>query len=111
MDNYVARANIDHYLELLDRDDIPSEKRTVITKLLIEEENRLSHDLEQLEFAESRVAACRGRLGRLQHLRHNLDDSADRQRADDLLQTFQTTLERLESFCRQMRKRVEANRL
>ena len=65
MNNYIARANIDHYLELLNKDEIPSNGNSMIGKLLIEEENKLSHDLEQLDFAESRAAACRDRVAHL----------------------------------------------
>ena len=111
MNNYIAHANIDHYLELLGEDDLPPAKRSMVTKLLIEEENKLSHDREQLQFAESRAAACRGRLVRLQRLRDGLDDSADRLRADGVIQTFETILTEMENFCGRMRRRIESGGL
>ncbi len=111
MDNYIAHANIDHYLELLGEDDIPPVKRSMIVKLLIEEENKLSRDLEQLQFAESRAAACRDRLIRLQHLRDSMTDSADRSRADGVVRTFEGVLKEVENFCGQMRRRIESSGL
>lgn len=111
MDNYIAHANIDHYLELLDEDNIPPAKRSMITRLLIEEENKLSRDLEQLQFAESRAAACRDRLSRLKRLRDSFADSADRLRADGMVQTFEAILTEMENFCSLMRKRVESSGL
>ena len=111
MDNFIARANIDHYLELLGEDDIPPAKRTVITRLLIEEENKLSRDLEQLEFAESRAAACRDRLSRLRRLRDGLGESADRQRADGMVRTFEAILAEIDNVCSRMRRRIESRGL
>jgi hypothetical protein len=108
MDNFIARANIDHYLELLGEDDIPPAKRSTVGKLLIEEENRLSHDLEQLEFAESRAAACRDRVSHLKRLRDRFDEgSAGHTRANGLLQSFEAILIQVENFCGHMRRRLE----
>jgi hypothetical protein len=107
MDNYIARANIDHYLELLGDDDIPPQKLSMVTKLLIEEENKLSHDLEQLQFAESRAVACRKHLSRLQCLRNKAGDKAiDHQHADRLLQNFEAALAEVERFRDFMRRKV-----
>jgi hypothetical protein len=70
MDRFIARANIDHYLGLLSDGDCAREKRAMVTKLLIQEEDKLGHDLEQVEFAEKKVADGRDRLN---HLRSRLD--------------------------------------
>ncbi|WP_316191038.1 hypothetical protein [Bradyrhizobium sp. SZCCHNS2096] len=51
MSDFVVKANIDHYLDLLDNHNIAHETRSIVTKLLIFEEDKLSYDLEQLEFA------------------------------------------------------------
>ena len=107
MKNFIARANIDHYLDLLAKDDIPSNTRSVICKLLVDEENKLSHDLEQLEFAESRMARYRDRVDRLRHLRDRFaDGSADRMKADGLLVDFEGFLAQVEAFCGHMRRKV-----
>lgn len=45
MHRFIAHANIDRFLGLLDDHDLASDKRGVITKLLIEEEDKLAHDL------------------------------------------------------------------
>jgi len=112
MDNYIARANIDHYLELLRNDDTPPERRSVIAKLLIEEENKLSQSLEQLEFAETRLAAWRDRVNQLRRRRDSFaEGSAGHTRADGLLQSSESILTQVENFCRHMRKKVEGSGL
>jgi hypothetical protein len=112
MNNFIARANIDHYLEMLGRDDIQSANRTVLCKLLIEEEDKLSHDLEQLQFAESRAAACQDRVERLKRLRDCFaDGSTDRVQADATLHNFEAFLVQVESFCSRMRAKVHGHSL
>jgi hypothetical protein len=112
MDDYIARANIDHYLDLLRNDDMPPGRRSVVAKLLIEEENKLGQNLEQLEFAETRAAACRDRVNRLKRLRDSFaEGSAGHSQADGLLQSFEGVLNQIEDFCRHMRKKVEAGGL
>ena len=70
MDSFVARANIDHYIALLNDPDVAVEKRATVTTLLMQEVDKLRGDLEQLEFAERRAADGRDRL---HHLRSRLD--------------------------------------
>ena len=110
MYSYIARANIDRYLDLLRESDIPPEKRSTIITLLIEEVDKLSQNVEQLEFTESRAAACRDRLSRLQRLRDGLVDHSDRARADSLLVNFEAILAQVEGFCGDVRKRTQASR-
>ncbi len=111
MNNFIARANIDHYLELLE-DDLPAPRRFVVGKLLIEEENKLSHDLEQLEFADSRAAKCRARVDHIRRLRDGFaDDSTEWATADGLLRNFEMLLVQVEEFCDHMRKRVNGSSL
>jgi two-component system, OmpR family, response regulator len=110
--HHMMRANIDHYLQLLGNDDLSPHERTRITKLLIEEEDRLSHDLEQLEFAESRAAACRDRLNRLERLRDRFAaDSTGRLLAEKMLVNFGATARLMESLCDKMRERVNSRAL
>jgi hypothetical protein len=54
MHRYIARANIGHYLSVLSSTDLTERNRETVIKLLVGEEDRLSHDLEQLQFAEDR---------------------------------------------------------
>lgn len=112
MNNLIVRANIDRYLELLTSDDLPAEELSAISKALIAEESKLSYDLEQLSFAESRAAACRARLKDLRRLRDGFArDAAGRVQADALLANFETTLGHVEHRCRVMRKRVRSSSL
>lgn len=112
MDRFVARANIDHYLDLMKNGDVPSYNRSMITKLLIEEENKLGHDQEQLEFAESRAAVCRARADRQRRLLDSFDPgSNDWVQAERLLVNFESLAQFVEGFCQQMRKHLAAARL
>ena len=109
MDNFVARANIDHFLDLLQH-DVLAERMSAINKLLIGEFNRLSRDNEQLEFAESRAARYRLHFDRLCDWREGFaNGSADHIRAEMVLKTFEVTLLEMESLCIEMRKQVNGN--
>ena len=112
MYRYVARANIDRYLSLLMEDQIPPETRVTITRLLIEEEDKLGHDLEQLEFAETRAAMVRDRLNSLRTVRNgSVAASLDRAQADRLLANFEAIQQLLEDFCHKIRQRVNSRAL
>ncbi len=112
MDQFVVRANIDHYLEILKNDDIPSHSRSMITKLLIEEENKLGRDHEQLEFAESRAAACRHRADRQRRLLDSFcPGSTDWVQAERLLVNFESLAQFIEGYCQKMRRQVSQHRL
>jgi hypothetical protein len=103
---YAARANIDHYVGILNS-DIPlnAEKRVTIVKLLIAELDKLSHDLGHLEFAESRAANGRQRLNDVKQLR---DDAGAESHANaqQLVANVEAIQELLESFCHHLRAKV-----
>jgi hypothetical protein len=102
MHRFVARANVDNYISLLNADVLLNpEKRSTIIKLLITEEDKLSHDLEHLEFAQTRAA--RGRE-RLKHLRDNATPKL-RDNAERLVANVEATQQLVEDFCRQLRAR------
>ncbi len=83
MPDFIFRANIDHYLELLNDHELATDKRASVVKLLIEEEDKLGHHHEQLEFAEVRLAKYRNHVNRLTNLRNGFaDGSEDRERAE-----------------------------
>ncbi|MGV7214238.1 hypothetical protein [Bradyrhizobium sp. UFLA05-112] len=110
MDRYIAQANIDHYLSLLNSADLSEKNRDTIMKLLIATEDALSYDLEQLEFAERRAATGRSRVSYLTNLRnHFVVGSADRERADRLLANFEILQRQLEELCHRMRERVNSH--
>ncbi len=109
MERYVSRANIDHYLSILNSSDLTPQNRDTVVRLLLSEEDKLSHDLEQLEFAESRASNGRSRVNHLRNLRNSfVDGSMDRERADKLLQNFESLQQLLDRFCHRMRERVNA---
>ena len=108
MHRYIARENVDHYLSILNADVVLTcERRETIVKLLIAEEDKLSHDLEQLEFAETRAANGRERLRRVRQLR-NRTDPAHRANADRLVANIEATQQLLEGFCHHLRERVNS---
>jgi hypothetical protein len=112
MDQYVARANIDHYLSLLNGAYLSSQNSGTITRLLLAEEDKLGHDLEQLEFAEARAAKSRESVNHFRNLRDAFaEGSADRANADKMLAKFEAIHELLEQFCRHMRCRANSRRL
>ena len=107
MHRYVVRTNIDHYIGLLNGNDLASQNRSTITKLLIAEEDKLSHDLEHLEFAESRAANGRDRVIRLKTLRESFAfGSREREQADRLLVNVENLQTMLEDFCHLLREKV-----
>jgi len=112
MNNYVARANIDHFLDLLHNHDVPAYNRSTITKLLIEEENKLSHDQEQLQFAETKAVVCRDRADRQRCLMDSFSHgSTEWQLAERLLVNFESLAQFVEGLCEQMRGRVNESPL
>jgi len=103
MARYIARANIDHYLNILNADVLlGAEHRAAMTKRLIAEEDRLSHDLEQLQFAEDRAAKGRERLKQVQRLR-NKADPMHRANAEPLAANVEAIQNLLDSFCDRLR--------
>jgi hypothetical protein len=98
MDRFIARANIDHYLDLLNDGHLASEKQAVVVKLLIAEEDKLSRDMEQLQFAEAHAASGRERLSQLRYVR-NGQDPIDHARMDRPIANFQITQPLLDDFC------------
>jgi hypothetical protein len=111
MHRFIARANIDNYISLLNADVLLNpEKRSTIIKLLIAEEDKLSHDVEQLEFAETRAANGRERLKKIRHLRDNAEP-AIRDNAERLVANVEATQQLVEDFCRQLRAKVRSSPL
>jgi hypothetical protein len=97
---------------MLKSSDLPAHKKSMINKLLIEEEGKLAHDGEQLEFAESRAAACRGRADRQRLVLDSFDHgSTEWAQAERLLVNFESLAQFVEGFCHQMRRKVNESRL
>ena len=109
MYRFIARANIDNYLSLLNADVLlSSEKRSMIVSLLIAEEDKLSHDLEQLEFVEIRAARGRERLKQVRRLRDEAEPRI-RDNAEQLVANVEAIQQLLENFLHQLRVKVHAS--
>ena len=112
MDEFVAQANIDHYLDLLKNGDVSFHNRSTISKLLVEEENKLGRSREQLDFAENRAAACRDRADRQRRLLDSFHPgSSEWVLAERQLVNFESLAQYVEGFCQQMRRQLNENRL
>ncbi|WP_245350333.1 hypothetical protein [Bradyrhizobium sp. UFLA03-84] len=112
MDGFIARANIDHYLDLLKGPDVPAGTRSTITKLLLDEENKLGREQEHLEFAESRATTCRENADRQRRLTDAfVPGTSERIQAERLLDHFEAIANLVESACLQMRHRLNDNSL
>jgi hypothetical protein len=109
VEKYIARANIDHSLTILNAVVIlrPDLKDT-LTKRLIAEQDKLAHDLEQLEFAESRAARGRQRLNQVRQLRDGAD-GIHRDLAERLVANVELTQDLLDGFCQSLREKVKSH--
>ncbi|MDA9431062.1 hypothetical protein [Bradyrhizobium sp. CCBAU 51627] len=109
MHRYVARANVDHYIGLLNGSEFTPHNRSAIIKMLVAEEDQLSHDLEHLEFAESRAANGRDRVNHVRNLRERFSfGTAEREQADRLLANVENLQTLLEDFCHRLRERINS---
>ncbi|WP_439400069.1 hypothetical protein ACRQ5Q_41380 (plasmid) [Bradyrhizobium sp. PMVTL-01] len=112
MYRYVARANVDRYLALLNGSELAPHSRTAITKMLISEEDKLSHDLEHLDFAERRAVEGRRRLNHVKNLRESFAfGTEERQQADKLLVNIENLQTLLEDLCHRLRDKIKSGGL
>ncbi len=112
MHRFVAKANVDHYIGLLNGSDLAPGHRTSITKLLIEEEDKLSHDLEHLEFAEQKAANGRDHVRCVRAARDGFAfGTADRELAERLLVNCENLQTVLEDFCHSLRAKINSQGL
>ncbi|OAE99943.1 hypothetical protein AYJ54_32180 [Bradyrhizobium centrolobii] len=112
MHRYIARANVDHYIALLNDADLRADSRSTITKMLISEEDKLGHDLEQLEFAENRAAAGRNRVDHVRNLRDSFAlGTLERQQADEVLVNVENLQAILEDSCQRLRRQINSRGL
>jgi hypothetical protein len=112
MDRFVAQANIDHYLDLLKNGDVSGRNRSTVNKLLIEEEAKLGHGQEQLQFAESRAAKCRAHADDQRRLLDSLDHgSREWTLAESLLVNFESLAQWVEHYCYELRRRMNESGL
>ncbi len=111
MHDFIAQANVDHFLNMLTDDQLGSERRDVVMKLLMAELDKLSHGEEQLDFAESRAAKVRIQLNRLRVQFCNPDLDADSQlRVGAMLRAMEQVQPLLDDLCIRVRRRAQSSR-
>jgi hypothetical protein len=66
MKRSVARANVEHLLELLKHSHLAADRRATIVRLLRAELSQLPRDLDHLNFAERKLKSLRNYLYRAQ---------------------------------------------
>ncbi|SRR5579871_6449689 len=108
VEEFTARANIDHYLTILDDPHFPPERHATIIKLLVLELDRLGGDQEQLAFAESRAANARGRLNGLRQKLNGATDVTHRATVEKVVANFEVRQKLLDDFCHYLRTKVNS---
>ena len=109
MHRFIARANVDHFIGLLNGSDLTTDKRTDITKLLIAELDKFAHDLEHLEFAEKKAAEGRERVNHVRGIRNGHPfGTTEREQAERLLVSCENLQTVLEDFCHRLRGKINA---
>ena len=107
MDQFMAQANIDHYLELLQDGTRPPNDGSMIHRLSLQEENKLARSQEQLDFVEIRVAKLRQHYDQLSSWRDGFEEaSPERAKADAMVEKSKFSLYLLEAYCGQMRRHL-----
>jgi hypothetical protein len=106
--DFITRANIDRYLELLRDPDLVSGKRAAVVKILIEEEDRLSKLQENLELAERRATRGRELLDQSRARLCSSPHLTDHAQAVRLVSTLKSIQHLPDHFCHQPRSAANA---
>ncbi|MBR0764463.1 hypothetical protein [Bradyrhizobium japonicum] len=107
MERYVARANIDHYLDILKDRNLTAQRRSTTITLLIAELGKLSEDVEHLEFAETRIGMSRQEIAQATARRDSLSfGTSDRDDAEKHLIHLENVHTMLDDFCRRLRHKI-----
>ncbi|WP_164936209.1 MULTISPECIES: hypothetical protein [Bradyrhizobium] len=110
MHRFIARANVDHFIGLLNGSDLTADKRAGLTRLLIAELDKLAHDLEHLEFIEKRAVECRERVNHVRDMRDRHPfGTTDREQAEQLLVSCENLRTVLEDFCHRLRAKIKSS--
>jgi hypothetical protein len=92
MDKFVARENIRHFRDRLETETDASQ-RSLLQRLLIEEEDKLGHNLETLSMIETHITHGRTRVYRQRSLIVSMEqDGHDTAQARALLGALNETL-------------------
>jgi len=107
MHRYVARANIDHYLEILRDTNLTTQRRSTTFALLVAELDKLSEDGEHLAFAETKVAASRQQIAQATSRRDSLAfGTPKREDAERHLIHLENVHTALDDFCHRLRHKI-----
>jgi hypothetical protein len=92
MDKFIARENIRHFRDRLETETNPS-TRSLLHRLLVQEEDKLGHNSEALREIENHVARAKEHVNRQQALVASIGrDGRDRTQALMLLSAYSETL-------------------
>jgi hypothetical protein len=109
---YVARANVDHFLDLLREDGISDQIRHTVTKLLVAQEDQLGRTVEALSFMESRLIKGREDVASIRLkckvFAHGTEQHIE---AEKLLVNLENTLTLMENYCQRLRTDIDRNGL
>ncbi len=103
MDNYITRANIDHFLSVIEDSHLDPGTRAVAVRLLRRQLDKLSVRPDQLEFAESKVTDGQVHLNKAKRMRDGLADPTARAEADGFVATLTKVQELLKACCERLR--------
>jgi hypothetical protein len=92
MDNFIARENIQHFHDRLATETDPT-TRSLLQRLLVQEEDKLGHNFEALREIEKHIASAKGHVNRQQALLSSTgSDGHDRTHALVLLNAYSEAL-------------------
>jgi hypothetical protein len=112
MRRYVARANADHYLAVLKDPTLSIQQRGTATSLLAAELDKLGHDADHLEFAESKVAISRQQIAQATSIRNShAAGTSQRQEADRHVIHLENVHTLLDDFCHRLRNHAAHTRI
>ncbi|QOZ54658.1 hypothetical protein [Bradyrhizobium sp. CCBAU 53338] len=110
MHRFIARANVDHFIGLLNGNDLTTDKRTGVTGLLIAELDKLAHELENLEFVERKATEGRDRVNLVRNARNGHPfGTTEREHAERLLIGCENLQTVLEDSCRRLRAKINSS--
>lgn len=103
MDKFVARANIDHYLGILNGADLSVSDRATVIVLLNAEMDLLSQHTDQLSFAEEKLAKIRVQVDHQKNARDGFaDGSQEREMANGRVKEMEAVCALLDQFRRRL---------
>ncbi|MBR0733271.1 hypothetical protein G6321_00023835 [Bradyrhizobium barranii subsp. barranii] len=107
MHRFIARANVDHYLGILNGTNLTPQHRSTTMALLIAELDKLSEDAEHLGFAESKLACSRDQVTRAASIRDSVAaGTSEREHAERHLVHLENIHTVIDNFCHRLRNKI-----